>query len=251
MCHAKKTKIRKENSQLDLKLEVFKKKKGRKICYEKGICSWSSHHLELKKQKGTVSAKPLRLCWFTRISTFWLSLSKGEKGSKWPRRVSFRVFHSYSLERGGPCGISVVEFRIYMERGTAQPKERLQVSLAPFDCDSSKFWQSLSKPIPAKGNPRPNWKEKLPTGGEDPHIHALGWGILLAYIFFPRVATIRLQPASYSDGGSLRTKLNKAMWGPPTPVPPVSPPHSPPLTWVILSTETGIPSGAVRGGSLS
>lgn len=62
--------------------------------------------------------------------------------------------------------------------------------------------------------------------------------------------TTRLQSASHSLVRSLRTKCRKVIRDPPTPVPLASEslPHLPPLTWVILSTETGIPS-MVRGGS--
>lgn len=69
----------------------------------------------------------------------------------------------------------------------------------------------LSKPIPAEDNPKAQLKGKNCQQEEKTTSMPLAGGILLAYIFFPRVATIRLQPASYSDGGSLRTKLNKAM----------------------------------------
>ena len=55
----KKTKIRKENSQLDLKLEVLKKKKGRKICYKKRyLFLIKLSLLELKKQKEQSQQNP-------------------------------------------------------------------------------------------------------------------------------------------------------------------------------------------------
>lgn len=185
------------------------------------------------------------------ISTFWLSPSKGEQGSNDPGGCPSGAFHSYFLERGGPCGTTLPvwwnsEFIWKEEQLSSKETTGLLPHLTVIHQSSDSL---LSKPIPAKSffNPRAQLKGKNCQQEKTISMPSAG-GILLAYIFFPKVATVRLQPASYSDGGSLRTKLKKVMWGPPTPVPPVSPPHSPPLTWVILSTETGIPS-IVRGGS--
>ena len=53
------TKIRKENSQLDLKLEVLIKKKGRKICYlKRHLILIKLSLLELKKQKEQSQQNP-------------------------------------------------------------------------------------------------------------------------------------------------------------------------------------------------
>lgn len=85
-----------------------------------------------------------------------------------------------------------------------------------------------------------------------PHPHSRVGAFFWHYILFPKAATTSLSDSSLalSPRASLSTKLRSVTWGPPTPGPLVflSPPHFPPLTWVILSTETGIPS-MVRGGS--
>lgn len=68
---------------------------------------------------------------------------------------------------------------------------------------------------------------------------------------FPRLKTltVRLQPASHSSG-TTNEKTKESDLSPAHSCAnlSLSPPHFPPLTWVILSTETGIPS-MVRGGS--
>lgn len=60
-------------------------------------------------------------------------LKEEDRSNDW--RVSFRVFHSYPVERGVFLGDSVMVFRIHMERGAAQP-QRLKSLLAPLDCDA-------------------------------------------------------------------------------------------------------------------
>lgn len=158
------------------------------------------------------------------------------------RNVPFSLSGERSLpwqQRGG--------IRNWHGKRSSSAQKRLEVNLphltvihqspkSPFQANS-KLKVSLS-------NPRAQVKEKTIANGRKKAHPCPRWG---AQHFLFQGGPVSLHLILVVP---LRTKLRKAIWGPPTPVPLVlaSPPHIPPLTWVILSTETGIPS-MVRGGS--